>query len=93
MFFQTNLASFKRGKDKRKRKTKLGSLSLLTTLGATAAGMGLGIAASGLLAKKRLTTKPLFSGAIAGGLLGGGVGYYAGQKLDKRMGFGKYQKQ
>lgn len=87
-----NFARKKGSKDRIKRKrSKVGSLKLLSVPGATALGMLSG----GLLtaAQLKMGRKPTIVRNIAGGgVLGGIGGYYAGSKLDKKMKTGKYER-
>lgn len=92
MFFLADLSTFKRGRDKRKRKTRLGSLSILTTPAGASLGASAGLA-SGILLAKRGIAKPMLTGALGGSLLGAGIGYGVGRKMDKSMKFGDYQRE
>lgn len=91
MFFLSD-ANFARGRDKKKRKPRLGTLSLLTTPWGATLGAGLGMASGAALGMKSKSFPKYFTGGtILGTAIGGTGGYIAGQKMDKKMKFGKYQ--
>lgn len=96
MFFLSDYQSvrFKRGRDKNKRKSKVGSLKLLTIPAAANLGTiaGLGYVTTQLARKKSINMKTL-GYTTAGGIGTGAVGgYIVGDKLDKRMKTGRYER-